>query len=147
MAASPPRTSGHVQALQSAPGRASVVMGGKKGGKKKGGKSKKGGPKKSGFEWASNFTNKPFEAAALRELVETAASGYRAKIGSPLHASLEGSMDVPKAVWKAPIACMITKPAEAQPDETADPSGSICVYANSRNPLHFDSIEGGRSSV
>ena len=105
-----------------------IVMLAKKGGKK-GGKSKKGQPKKSGFEWASNFNNKPFETAVLRDLVSTAASGYQAKTGSPLHASLSGSSDVPKAVWNAPIACMITGPAESASEEEPAPEG-CCLYAN-----------------
>lgn len=105
-------------------GRASgipTMMGGKKKGGGKGGKGKKGGPKQSGFEWASNFKNKPFETQALRELVEAAATGYQSKTGFPLHASLVAASDVPKAVWNAPVACVITGPTEG---------GSECVYCN-----------------
>ena len=101
-----------------------IVMLAKKGGKK-GGKAKKGQPKKSGFEWASNFKNKPFETEVLRDLVSAAASGYQAKTGSPLHASLSGSSDVPKSVWNAPVACMVTGPPEEEASE-----GSVCLYAN-----------------
>jgi len=106
-----------------------AIMGAKKKGGK-GGKGKKGGPKKSGFEWASSFNNKPFETQALRELVEAAASGYQAKRGSPFHASLVGSSDVPKAVWNAPIACVIAGEAGDAAGESGDPAASQVVYAN-----------------
>ncbi|KAL1530570.1 hypothetical protein AB1Y20_001471 [Prymnesium parvum] len=102
----------------------------KKGAGKRGGKGKKGGPKTSGFEWASNFNNKPFERAPLRELVEAAVSGFQTKTGHALHASLVGTSDLPKAVWHAPIACMITSPAEGGAGEGETPDGSTVLYAN-----------------
>jgi len=98
----------------------------KKGGKKgkKGGGGKKG---KSGFAWASSFQLKPFESSSLRQLTESAVSAYATRTGSSLHPTLVDASDVPKALWLAPVACVIVgvKPAsetgpESQGGEAAE---------------------------
>jgi hypothetical protein len=83
--------------------------------KKKGsGKGGKGGnQKKSGFEWASSFELQPYEASAKRALAETLCTAHETRTGKPLHPSLIDASDVPRALWKAPIACLIVAPAPA----------------------------------
>ena len=104
----------------------------KKGGKK--GKKSGGKPKSSGFAWASSFQLQPFQSTLLRQLAESAAQAYEQRTGSPLHPALSGASDVPKALWSAPVACMIigAKPAsddgaESQRDCQAE---AEVLYAN-----------------
>lgn len=94
--------------------------------KKKGGggkKGKKGGKKESGFAWAANFELKPAESSALRELAELACNSYRSRTGKGLHRALDQGDDLPKALWKAPVAVMIVRAA-------AEGAGSVVTYAN-----------------
>ena len=121
---------------------AAQMMAKKKGGGKKGGK-KGGKQKESGFAWASNFELKPFESSELRALAESVVNAYQAKTGKPLDKTLVGASDVPKKLWTAPTAVMVTAegaaPAPAEeavaaeeeeaPDEPAVPV-ALCTYAN-----------------
>mmetsp|Transcript_8452 Transcript_8452/g.14927 ORF Transcript_8452/g.14927 Transcript_8452/m.14927 type:complete len:351 (+) Transcript_8452:44-1096(+) len=77
--------------------------------KKKGGKGKGGAKeKRSGFEWATSFSLKPFEATETRELASTAAASFESRTGKPLCEEIKGAVDIPKALWNAPsIACVI----------------------------------------
>lgn len=75
-------------------------------GKKKNKKNKNN--QKGGFAWASSFTLKPFEAKALRELASTALASYEGRTGTPLAEDVSvTSNDPPKALWNAPVACVI----------------------------------------
>ena len=96
--------------------------------KKKKGKKKGGGNKKqSGFEWAQTFTLKPFEAKATRDLVSVACASFEGRTGKPLFKELKESADLPKALWKGPVACLVVGTA----DEGEGDSGQMVVkYAN-----------------
>jgi len=111
--------------------------------KKKGGKGKgkgKGQKKQSGFEWAASFSLKPFEAKATRELASTACASFEGRTGKPLATEIQGSADIPKSLWNAPVACVVvssTKREAAPADENdvkdgEDPNedGLIIKYAN-----------------
>lgn len=108
---------------------------------KKGKGSKKGGnQKRSGFEWASSFTLKPFEAKRTRELASTAAASFERRTGKPLCEELKGVTDLPKALWNAPIACVVVGPPQLSSapndekgkiEDPAEPTTSVVVkYAN-----------------
>lgn len=71
--------------------------------KKKKKKSKE--PKTSGIEWARNFVVMPYDSTNLRDLATVAANGYASRSGKSIHASIDG--DIPKALWKAPVAVLI----------------------------------------
>jgi hypothetical protein len=103
----------------------------KKKGKKKGGRNNKK-QQQSGFEWATNFKLKPSEAKVTRDLASAAAASFQARTGKPLCDELKGSSDLPKALWNAPIACIIVgKPDNDNNDESTDPSTTVVVkYAN-----------------
>lgn len=75
--------------------------------KKKGGKKNSKEKKQSGFAWAASFASKPFESAALRELASVACASFEGRTGKPLAEELKGSLDIPKTLWNAPVACMI----------------------------------------
>ena len=116
------------------------------GGSGGGGKGKGGGKKqpnaKSGFEWASSFSLKPYEAQATRDLVSSAVASFEGRTGTPLFDEIVGSKDVPKALWKAPVACLIVSggaavvadaDADAGEEESPRSGGSaaaIVAYAN-----------------
>lgn len=94
----------------------------KKGKKKKGGGNKKN--KKGGFEWASTFTLKPQEAQLTRDIASTLVSSFKAKTGKGLTPELDrgGVADIPKALWNAPVACMVA--------DEGDNGATIVRYAN-----------------
>jgi hypothetical protein len=103
--------------------------------------NKQGGQKKSGFEWASSFTLKPFEVKSTRELASTVASSFEGRTGKPLCEVLKGASDLPKALWNAPVACVVVGPPQQSPSTTegedgnnkgsAEPTASVVVkYAN-----------------
>ena len=97
---------------------------------------------KSGFEWASSFSLKPYEAQATRDLVSSAVASFEGRTGTPLFDEIVGSKDVPKALWKAPVACLIVSggaavvadaDADAGEEESPRSGGSaaaIVAYAN-----------------
>jgi len=90
---------------------------------KKGKKKKQ--KKESGFAWASNFSLKPFEAQALRELASTTLASYEGRTGKAIDPDVSvSSKDPPKALWNAPIACVVVGP----PVEGID--GANLQYAN-----------------
>ena len=111
----------------------------KRGGGKGGGK---GSAKQSGFAWASSFELKPFESTELRSLAELLCTVHETRTGKPIHASVRGASDVPRALWNAPIACLIVAPPPPPPvatapdeaeasDEGAEPAPEyVYVYAN-----------------
>lgn len=90
---------------------------------KKKGKKKKSNKKQSGFEWATSFTLKPFEAASTRDLVSAALASFEGRTGKPLTSELIGVGDLPKALWNSKeVACVIVDKLE---------EGSMIVkYAN-----------------
>jgi len=108
--------------------------------KKKGGKGKsKGQKKQSGFEWATSFQLKPFEAKATRELASTACASFEGRTGKPLAEELQGSSDIPKSLWNAPVACVVV--SSIQKDDATDAedendvqdpndNGLVIKYAN-----------------
>ena len=75
--------------------------------KKKKAKKKDKQQKQSGFEWAASFSLKPYEAQSTRDLVSTAVASYEGRTGKPLCEDIVGVSDIPKSLWKAPIACLI----------------------------------------
>lgn len=95
----------------------------KSSGKGKGGKR----DKKSGFEWASNFELQPYESSEKRALVETLCTAHQTRTGKPLHPSIIDASDVPKALWRAPIACLIVAPAPAPVAATAAEDGDAAT--------------------
>jgi len=99
---------------------------------KKGGKSKKGKqPKKqSGFAWAASFENPPDQNATLMELAELMTNSYRARTGKPLHRSLDGAENLPKALWKAPVAALVIMSEEGEEVAEEGAAGVVCRYAN-----------------
>jgi hypothetical protein len=71
-------------------------------------KKKNKPPKKGGFAWASSFTLQPFEASATRQLADTAVASFQGRAGGqPLCEELVEASDIPKALWNAPLACLI----------------------------------------
>lgn len=81
----------------------------KKNGKSQSGKSNQG--KKGGFEWAKSFTVHPTEAKRTTEVAETAVAAYMRISGRPLSPGFDGGSNVPKALWNAPVACLVVAPA------------------------------------
>lgn len=106
----------------------STALSAKKKKKKGGGKKGGGGNKKSGFEWASSFTIKPFEAQLLRDLASTTLASFEGRTGKPLCEELSGAADLPKALWNAPMACVVVGPPPAAGDD--DGKGVVVKYAN-----------------
>eukprot|EP00550_Attheya_septentrionalis_P000531 CAMPEP_0198282166 /NCGR_PEP_ID=MMETSP1449-20131203/2012_1 /TAXON_ID=420275 /ORGANISM="Attheya septentrionalis, Strain CCMP2084" /LENGTH=335 /DNA_ID=CAMNT_0043978293 /DNA_START=26 /DNA_END=1033 /DNA_ORIENTATION=+ len=105
--------------------------------KKKGGnKGNKSQNKESGFEWAKTFSLKPFEAKTTRELASTACASFEGRTGKPLSEALLGSSDIPKALWTAPIACVVVSTVETSRSEDEegeapmDDSTLVVKYAN-----------------
>ena len=94
--------------------------------KKKGGKKNKN--KKSGFEWATSFVLKPFEAKVTRELATTATASFEGRTGKPLDPTLQGSADLPKSLWNAPIACIVVGKNDNETNEEG--STTELRYAN-----------------
>jgi len=76
---------------------------------KKGKKKKSKEPKTSGIAWARDFVVMPYDSTRLRELVEVATRAYESRCGKALHASLTAATDVPKALWKAPVAVTVVR--------------------------------------
>jgi hypothetical protein len=111
-------------ALAATPHRApaSVCLAKKKGSGK--GNTKQ---KKSGFEWASNFELQPYESSEKRALAETLCTTHETRTGKPVHPSIVDASDVPKALWKAPIACLIVAPAPAPVAATAAEDGDAAA--------------------
>jgi hypothetical protein len=109
--------------------------------KKKGGQQQQQQQQKSGFEWASSFILKPFEAKATRELAMTACASYEGRKGAPLSPEIKISTDIPKSLWNSPIACCIvaapssitstTSSSDNENGEEAPPPPKLAViYAN-----------------
>lgn len=95
--------------------------------KKKGGGKKKGGnQKQSGFEWANSFSLKPFESAVTREIASTACASYEGRTGKALCDDLKGSSDIPKALWNAPLACVVIE----SPSTDEEDDSLLVKYAN-----------------
>jgi len=97
--------------------------------KKKKGKKKEA--KTSGMDWARNFEVMPYDATRLREVATVASSTYLARCGKSL---FEAEGDVPKALWKAPVAVVVV-------------ANATCVYANAAaceafNDTHASVIGG-----
>lgn len=114
----------------------------KKGGSRGKGKGKgKGGNKKSGFEWARNFELMPFESSEKRSLAEALCSTYESRTGKPIHPAVADASDVPKALWNAPIACMIVgpPPVPASQPETAEEDVEV--------PAADSGLSGGEASA
>jgi hypothetical protein len=84
--------------------------------------------KQSGFAWASSFTLKPYEAPSTRELVATAAASFQSRTGKPICDEIVGVADIPKAFWRAPVACVIVKPIKSKDNEEEE--GVRVLYAN-----------------
>eukprot|EP00977_Amphora_coffeiformis_P002892 scaffold546_cov163-Amphora_coffeaeformis.AAC.7 len=111
-------------------------------------KKKKNKPKKtakqqqqqqqSGFAWATSFTLKPYEAQSTRELVTTAVASFQGRTGKVLCEELVGATDIPKALWKAPVACIVVvEPSENENNDSSPPpttttiaTGGQIKYAN-----------------
>jgi hypothetical protein len=91
--------------------------------KKKKGKKNKNQQKQSGFAWASSFTLKPFESAAIRDLASKACSSFEGRTGKPLTEDLKRSSDIAKTLWNAPIACVVVGKSDG--DEA-----NLIQYAN-----------------
>jgi hypothetical protein len=130
-----------MQQLQQTPVPVSSLFAKAKKKSNKGKGSNKGGiQKKSGFEWASSFTLKPFEAKRTRELASAAAASFERRTGKPLCEELKGVADLPKALWNAPIACVVVGPPRLSSahddekeniDDPADPTTAVVIeYAN-----------------
>ncbi|CAB9519953.1 expressed unknown protein [Seminavis robusta] len=102
-----------------------IILQAKKGKQKK---SKKGkNNQNSGFAWASGFTLKPFEGQALRELATSALASFEGRTQAPLAPELSGVTDPPKALWNAPVACVIA----GLPDKESVPTDAAnLLYAN-----------------
>ena len=101
-------------------GTSSTTLHAKKGKKKNKSNNNKNQPKKSGMEWATNFSLKPFESTALRELAATAAASFEGRTGKPLSEELRGSADVPKALWNAKVAVVVVGTKESEDDSKED---------------------------
>mmetsp|Transcript_27702 Transcript_27702/g.26532 ORF Transcript_27702/g.26532 Transcript_27702/m.26532 type:complete len:299 (-) Transcript_27702:197-1093(-) len=96
-------------------------------------KGKKKNTKQSGFEWASSFKLKPTDAKVTRELASAAASSFQSRTGQPLTPELKGCSDLPKALWNAPIACVVVAAAEEageEQDVSTDSKVIVVKYAN-----------------
>ena len=95
------------------------MAGGKK--KKKGGKKKKGNKDQglSGMAWAQSFEVAPADSTPLRALAETLVVMYKQRTGKTLDRSLDGSPNVPKALWAAPVAVIVVDEGEAAEGEDA----------------------------
>lgn len=87
-------------------------------------------PATSGMEWATSFTLKPFEAQSTRDLVSTAVASFQGRTGSPLCEEIVGVNDVPKALWNAPMACVIVKTIKDNENKENNDNTSILQYAN-----------------
>ena len=96
--------------------------------KKKKAKKTKKAQKQSGFEWATSFSLKPFEAKPTRELVTTAVASYEGRTGKPLCDDIVGVADIPKALWKAPLACIVVD--KKNEDDDSSSGGTEVIYAN-----------------
>lgn len=99
-----------------------VMLAKKKGGGKKG---KKGKNQKPSVNLLDFSKQKPFESSSLRSLAEAAANGYLSRSGKPLHDDLRNAVNIPKALWNAPVACMIVgkplpSPMPRPPPRVAD---------------------------
>jgi hypothetical protein len=99
-------------------------------------KKKNKPPKKGGFAWASSFTLQPYEASATRQLADTAVASFQGRAGGqPLCEELVEASDIPKALWNAPLACLIMAPADqssAEEEAAVSDAATISVvkYAN-----------------
>mmetsp|Transcript_6975 Transcript_6975/g.22027 ORF Transcript_6975/g.22027 Transcript_6975/m.22027 type:complete len:277 (-) Transcript_6975:23-853(-) len=89
--------------------------------KAKKGKPKKKQPKKSGMAWAKDFEVMPFDSVSLRALATEACGAFEGRTGKPVHASLSGAGDLPKALYNAPCAVVVSSPGD---------DGSTIAYAN-----------------
>jgi hypothetical protein len=69
--------------------------------------------KKGGFAWASSFTLQPYEASEARQLASTAISSFKGRAGQHLSDEMEEASDIPKALWSAPVACLIVVPGQS----------------------------------
>uniref|UniRef100_A0A6U3Q5K3 WHEP-TRS domain-containing protein n=2 Tax=Ditylum brightwellii TaxID=49249 RepID=A0A6U3Q5K3_9STRA len=100
--------------------------------KKKGGgaKKKQKDQKKSGFAWASSFALKPFESSSLRELASFVCASFEGRTGKPLSEELKGTPDLPKALWNAPVACVVVVNGAEKEQEGISAANSIVQYAN-----------------
>ena len=89
--------------------------------KKKKNKAKKGAKQlqqqQSGFAWAASFSLKPYEAQSTRDLVNTAVASFQGRTGKPLCEEIVGATDIPKALWKASMACVVVGPEDDDEEE------------------------------
>lgn len=91
--------------------------------KKKKKKGKKQPKQKGGFEWASSFKIQPTESKSTRELASTAVASFKGRAGEDLSSDLDGAPDIPKALWNAPVACVVV-------GEGDDAGETVVTYAN-----------------
>lgn len=80
---------------------------------KKGKKSKKAGgqKKQAGNAFMDNYEVMPYDAIELRQLADLAANSYQSRCGKALDESLAEAGDVPKALYRAPIAVLVVADA------------------------------------
>mmetsp|Transcript_59543 Transcript_59543/g.119522 ORF Transcript_59543/g.119522 Transcript_59543/m.119522 type:complete len:319 (+) Transcript_59543:153-1109(+) len=94
-------------------------------------KKKQKQQKKSGMAWALDFDVKPYESAKLRSMAELVCNSYRTITGNLLDPSLVSAMGLllPKALWDAPVACIIVSEKETVSPEDEN-VGTKVLYAN-----------------